>query len=126
MEQPPLHGLRTVEAADARAAELKGDVAVIPPGPYCYRPKGRGYHGEDGRFVYPIDPCPYWAMAEDKPYQANGYCAFLKAGDWMEKGTWFLFDQVKECGVNNDVEFDEGVFFDDGSDRESTDIEASE
>ncbi len=115
---------RSVEAAEARAAELKGNIDVIPPGPYCYRPLGKGYTGEDGMFVYPIDPCPYWAMAEDKPHQENGYCAFMKIGDWMENGTWHLFDQLKECGIDDDLEFDEDAYFE-GQQGVTTDESAS-
>ena len=64
----------------------------IPPGPYCYRyARGRG-------------KCPWWSLNEDKPYQENGYCAYLEAGDWEHGG--LLWDQVKECGINEDEEND--------------------
>lgn len=99
--------MRTVVAADARAAELKGDTDVIPKGVYCYRPLGEGHVNAVGLFVYPVEPCPYWASNPDKDSQENGYCAFMKIGDWMEDGTWHLWDQVKECGLNDDMEPDD-------------------
>jgi len=89
----------------------------IPQGPYCYTLT------DDGYFV-----CPYWSIREDKPEQENGYCAFLKKGDWeLYKDTEFtdlktgevtkgedmpfspglLWDQCKECGVNDKFDEDE-------------------
>ncbi len=66
------------------------DTSVIPEGLYCYT-----YIGNK------LEVCPYWEMRTDKPYQANGYCQFLAQGDWMEDGTDLLWDQCKECGINN-------------------------
>lgn len=66
-------------------------LASIPEGPYCYG-KGRG------------DKCPHWKLIYGMPYQMNGYCKFLNKGDWYpsEKGgTSLLWDQCKECGVND-------------------------
>lgn len=61
------------------------DELKIPEGMYCY----------DGDYC-----CPYWSMRDDKPEQDNGYCSFLKTGDWEHPGVGLLWDQVKECGVN--------------------------
>jgi len=96
--------LRTPEAADARAAELGKDVSVIPPGPYCYRAKGERHFDASGRSVYPVDPCPYWAIHPGKEHQENGYCAFLGEGDWAEDGFSHLWDQVKACGIRDGFE----------------------
>lgn len=96
--------LRTPEAADARALALGRDVSVIPPGPYCYRPKGEGHVDASGRFIYPVEPCPYWAIHPEKEYQENGYCAWMGEGDWSEGGFMILWDQVKACGINDDFE----------------------
>lgn len=99
---------RTVEAANARAAELKGSQEAIPPGLYCYRPLGKGYEDSNGNFRYPVEMCPYWATDPSKPEQENGYCAFLKMADWEDNGgITHLWDQVKECGINDDLEDDE-------------------
>ena len=67
------------------------DESKIPNGMYCYDDNGI---------------CPYWSLREDKPYQDNGYCAFMKEGDWDIDGVGLLWDQVKECGVNEDWDND--------------------
>ena len=60
----------------------------IPDGPYCY----------DGV----IGTCPFWRKDHSKPNQMNGYCMFLELGDYMEdEGTSLLWDQCKECGIND-------------------------
>lgn len=68
------------------------DTSVIPPGLYCYT-----YEGNNAVV------CPYWSIDTKQQTQANGYCAFLKLGDWMEDGTDLLWDQCKECGINDSV-----------------------
>jgi len=62
----------------------------IPFGLYCYDEKGI---------------CPYWDKNKNQEYQFDGYCHFLKTGDWIDDnkgGTWLLWDQCKECGINED------------------------
>ena len=63
------------------------DESRIPHGPYCYDENG---------------VCPYWSRRDDKPKQASGYCAFLDSGDWEGPGIGLLWDQCKECGVNDE------------------------
>ena len=75
----------------------------IPKGIYCYDENGR---------------CPHWELRGDKPEQHNGYCRYLKRGDWeAEIPTDFpegfptccislLWDAVKECSENMDEEND--------------------
>jgi len=46
--------------------------------------------------------CPYWSRSEDHPEQDNGYCAYIEEGDWEGERTGLLWDQVKECGENQD------------------------
>jgi len=65
----------------------------IPKGPYCYTMIEGVY-----------TPCPHWSMREDKPHQENGYCSFLGEGDWEDDGPSLLWDQVKECGVNDNID----------------------
>lgn len=92
----------SMEVAQENALRLANDTSVVPHGPYCYTIA----HGStsDGRI--PIKPCPYWALSSSQPEGANGYCALLKLGDWMEHGTFMLWDQVKECDHNLDLEND--------------------
>lgn len=75
----------------------------IPPGPYCYH-----------FLVNEPDPvthkmrilrCPYWAKNEEKETQESGYCEFLETGDWIEGGSFSLWDQLKECGIDLDADY---------------------
>jgi hypothetical protein len=61
----------------------------IPKGTYCYDENGL---------------CPWWSRNDDQPDQENGHCAYLEEGDWENPGLGLLWDQVKECGVNDDWE----------------------
>lgn len=65
------------------------DESVVPEGPYCYN-------------IVRIEPpkiitqtCPYWGCISD-----FGYCKLLEVGDWMDNSSGLLWDQVKECGIN--------------------------
>lgn len=60
------------------------DKSKIPKGIYCYDENGI---------------CPYWSKDYDREEQNNGYCQFLKMGDWNFP-FGLLWDQVKECDVN--------------------------
>lgn len=85
----------------------------IQKGDYCYGKKGL---------------CPFWDKNTAKPEQENGYCHFLKKGDWdinAEGGVIFdpktgvkyeleyypfgglLWDRVKECEVNKEFDIEE-------------------
>jgi len=65
---------------------------LIPQGLYCY-----GIH----------DLCPFWSLDHTQPYQMNGYCLYIGKGDWELQGIIpLLWDQVKECGIN-DEDFEE-------------------
>lgn len=65
----------------------------IPKGLYCYTRR-------DGK----VHLCPFWDKDYSKPEQESGYCHYLKRGDWEEEGFSLLWDQVKECGVNDEEE----------------------
>lgn len=58
----------------------------IPVGTYCYNSDGR---------------CPFWDKDKSKMPQENGYCHYLKQGDWDNEGFGLLWDQVKECGIKD-------------------------
>lgn len=84
--------------------------AVIPHGIYCYTHTGKMVTKtlQTGEIVEVPETvvCPYWKLRKDKPYQRNGYCRFMKEGDWQ--GPFgLLWDQVKECGVNYDEDENE-------------------
>jgi hypothetical protein len=97
---------------------MEKDKSKIPSGPYCYT-----YEGDNFKI------CPYWDTVEGAPEQANGYCKFLEKSDIdlakeaMESSDvvisdvngkeldkedipdfifmGLLWDQVKECGIND-------------------------
>lgn len=62
----------------------------IPRGNYCYT------RNDDDT----VSLCPFWALREDKPHQENGYCSYMRSGDWNSDDLSLLWDQVKECGIN--------------------------
>jgi hypothetical protein len=82
---------------------IKKDARLIPHGPYCYE--------------WIIDPiplknhnvllwrvCPYARNKLTAEEQNFGYCIYLDKGDFDEDGTSLLWDQCKECGINDDEE----------------------
>jgi len=59
---------------------------VIPKGFYCYDEYGT---------------CPYWSLNSGREEQNNGYCSYLKEGDWdNSSGFDLLWDKVKLCNIN--------------------------
>lgn len=96
---------------------------IIPPGPYCW-----GVHAtmieemrtdpvtgnSFGRGVVVEYPCPYWRYRGNARAYHNGFCRLLKVGDdtqgrdrnGFSRATTSLWDMVKECGINLDVEND--------------------
>jgi hypothetical protein len=67
---------------------------IIPKGEYCYKP----FEIIDNKIE--IKLCPYWSSRKDKPDQENGYCYYLKQGDWESEYLSLLWDMVKECNEN--------------------------
>ena len=96
----------TIEAAEKRAKDMDLDPSVIPWGMYCCRIVSHELQ-EDGTPLLKTQLCPYWALNPDHDEQNNGYCSFLKEGDWQSDGLSLLWDQCKECGVNPDEDDDE-------------------
>lgn len=90
-------------AADLRFSQHSGSKDVIPKGMYCYS-RSSDIDNTGGRNVL---PCPYWGTDPTRRSQENGYCAYLKSGDWSDEGVSLLWDQVKECRVNDDLEDEE-------------------
>jgi hypothetical protein len=88
------------------------DTAVIPKGVYCYSHTGKMvkvYHSEANQVIEVpgIICCPYWASWPNKPEQENGYCHYLEEGDWEVDGISHLWDQIKECGINDEWDEEE-------------------
>lgn len=73
---------------------MEKDKSKIPVGLYCYKIK------KIKEFSIEIDCCPYWDINLTKPDQENGYCHYLGYGDWEAEHLSLLWDQVKECGIN--------------------------
>lgn len=63
--------------------------SLIPNGCYCYEGKMR---------------CPYWDNNPIAPNQENGYCSYLAMGDWECLYLSLLWDQCKECMINDEEE----------------------
>jgi len=67
---------------------------AIPPGPYCYfgsrNPADKSYK-----------PCPYWKWVSKR----KARCAYLDIEDDVEDEHGYeplaLWDQLKECGIND-------------------------
>ena len=94
---------------------MEKDESVIPKGPYCYTLVGKGN----------FQICPYWRKIKDRSEQYDGWCDFLEYGDLehekemilkdMKTGeeskgdelpfpVSLLFDQCKECHINDDYD----------------------
>lgn len=71
----------------------KEDKEKIPNGIYCYS------YDENGKYK----TCPFWNLIEE----GVGECKLLKISD--KKETISLFDQVKECNINDDFNEEEYI-----------------
>lgn len=74
---------------EMRKLKIEAGTSIIPAGCYCYDEKGK---------------CPYFDSSSKYNEQNDGFCWYLEKGDWMtreEGGTFLLFDQCKECGIND-------------------------
>jgi len=74
---------------------------VIPKGDYCYKLKEVIYPEDGSKPILKTKRCPYWCWDERFPNDEVGYCKLLQIGDRDGNSGGLLFDQVKECGVNN-------------------------
>jgi hypothetical protein len=66
---------------------------LIPKGFYCYGLVA-------GKRVY----CPFYSINSKHDEQENGYCSYLRKGDWdiwdEYQQVSHLWDACKECSVN--------------------------
>lgn len=92
-----IHRRKSEEELKREVGELAAE-DLIPHSDYCYtvlEPPTK-----KNNYKMKIKPCPFYDKNPTKPEQQNGYCHFLKAGDWEEDGAFLLWDMVKECGIN--------------------------
>jgi len=76
---------------------MKNDIPQrIKDNPSIYIPDGLYCHGRASK----IRVCPFWDLDKEKPEQQNGYCHYLKQGDWDFDYTGLLWDMCKECDIN--------------------------
>jgi hypothetical protein len=59
---------------------------------YCYK-------RENGEYKH----CPFWDLVEHFPKQSNGFCHYLKQGDFTGDHFGLLWDSCKECGIGDDL-----------------------
>lgn len=93
-----------INRANEQAVILNRDTRLIPHGSYCYTLTSGLKVRADGTPYLESATCPYWALDPTKPPQQNGYCAFTRHGDWDAQGVGLLWDQCKECGINDDID----------------------
>ncbi len=67
----------------------------IPKGQYCY-----SITGIDTKGKLLSKTCPFWHIRLNAPEQENGFCSLLNRAD-NDEGLSLLWDQVKECGIND-------------------------
>ena len=77
----------TKSHTDFKDLDMSSPEKLIPDGCYCY--------GENGT-------CPFWDKDQSRDDQESGYCWFMKCGDWHDNGGGLLWDQCKECGINDE------------------------
>ena len=82
------------------SAELTQEQAhsLIPSGDYCY--KWLEKSNPENHHLGKVKTCPFYDKMQNLPAQSNGYCHYLKAGDFTKDGTFLLFDMCKCCGIN--------------------------
>jgi len=76
--------------------------ALIPRGVYCYEGLDVSRPASGFPVIRYKRPCPFLSSSPHQPSQMNGYCSFMKKGDWETGG--LLWDAVKECGIKTDDE----------------------
>lgn len=96
----------------------------IPLGHYCYTIESIEYGEKDeksaqmanlfgiedkGTVRIKTKPCPYWGrdLSKGEDGYGNGFCTLTGKKDWVDET--LLWDQVKECGINEgEADEDEG------------------
>ena len=96
-----LEDIRFIDRPKYKVEDIKVDVSncltpngllrtdCVPEGPYCYRNDKK---------------CPYLYFSQNYDKQICGYCAFLNKSGWQDNGTFLLWDECKECNLNEYTE----------------------
>jgi len=82
------------------SAELTEDQvkSLIPRSDFCY--KWLETPSPENNYRGKVKTCPFYDKMINLPSRSNGYCHYLKAGDFTENPTHLLFDMCKECGIS--------------------------
>ena len=83
---------------------IKKDARLISHGSYCYEQTVNVIPSKYHKNVRLWRACPYARNKLTAGEQNFGYCIYLDKGDFDEYGTSLLWDQCKECGINDDEE----------------------
>lgn len=51
--------------------------------------------------------CKWRSINKNKEYQMNGYCQYLKKGDWENGLFSLIWDGCKECGEHDGLKIEE-------------------
>jgi len=113
--------LRNDKDEMAKLLEEKGESVIPEKTCYCY--ESLKQRKDNPMRLEVIGQCPYLDYDDEKPEQYNGYCWFLKKGDWEMNGETeltdmktgkamsgddiglpfsLLWDMCKECGINDE------------------------
>ena len=84
----------------------KHSIDEIPKGSYCYTIQKIETDNVLG-FRIKTKTCPF-LDSRLKYDQNNGWCHLLKRGDWFKKSSGLLWDSCKECGINDDNDYEIG------------------
>lgn len=68
----------------------------IPTGDYCY--SIQSIDNQSGRIHTSV--CPYWSVDNNQAPQNNGCCKLLAIADADDSSDGLLWDQIKNCGLN--------------------------
>lgn len=99
MDYDSMNGIREREKEIPKEVWDNPD-KYIPEGNYCYIIDKSRMPPKEPDFSLPIIYCPFWDSNENQLHQSNGYCHLLKLGDWMKEASGLLWDQLKECTIN--------------------------
>jgi len=70
---------------------------LIPEGDYCY--VWEEQPSAENLYMGKIKVCPFYDKFTQLPEQQNGFCHYLKIGDFTRRGTFLLWDMCKCCGI---------------------------